>query len=201
MGGKEADLFAEEIAKMYEEMMGRYGKTATTILGKIRYIRLPNAFPKRLIKRESGVHRVQRIPITSGKGKVHTSTVGVRLVNRYSNKEDLRYSDLDVSTMRSSGPGGQNVNKVNTAVRILHKPSGLSVKMEGRSQSLNRQEAEDLILEKINEKVDEIVSESLKERHMLTDRSDKTRTYNFPNNRVTDHQTGVCKHNLLEIMT
>ena len=155
---------------------------------------------------ESGVHRVQRVPATERSGRVHTSTASVAVLPVVEAKEiTIRDNDLEVTFSRAGGPGGQNVNKVETAVRILHKPTGIVVaSREERSQYANREKAMDVLRAKLYEieqtKATGNVSDLRREQVGTADRSEKIRTYNFPDDRITDHRIGKKWHNIEKIM-
>jgi peptide chain release factor 1 len=158
------------------------------------------------LKNESGVHRVQRIPKTEKSGRVHTSTASVAILPEIGEKEiQIKPADLEVSFFRSSGPGGQNVNKVETAVRILHKPSGIVVSSQaGRSQHANRESALNILRARLYE------SKQIEEQNKLgglrkeqigsAERAEKIRTYNFPDDRITDHRLNKKWHNIERIL-
>jgi len=152
------------------------------------------------------VHRVQRIPATEKSGRVHTSTISVAVMSRPKEaKIDIKPEDLEITFFRSSGPGGQNVNKVETAVRALHKPSGLIVSCQSeRSQFKNREKAIEMLKTKIYEakwSADQgKISEERRQQIGTADRSEKIKTYNFPQDRLTDHRYKKNFHNLEKIM-
>ena len=160
-----------------------------------------------LMKFESGVHRVQRVPATESGGRIHTSTITVSVLPEADETDEIeiRHEDLEISTFRSSGPGGQNVNRTDSAVRILHKPSGLVVaSQQERSQIRNRE----IALRILKAKLLEIQRREEAARHAESkrlqvgtgDRSERIRTYNFPQNRVTDHRYGVSAYDLPALM-
>jgi peptide chain release factor 1 len=158
------------------------------------------------LKQESGVHRVQRIPKTEKSGRVHTSTASVAVLPIVEAKEvNLNQNDLEVTFSRAGGPGGQNVNKVETAVRILHKPTGIVVSSRSeRSQYANREKALEILGAKLYEieqlKATGSVTDLRREQIGSADRSEKIRTYNFPDDRITDHRIGKKWHNIEKIL-
>jgi peptide chain release factor 1 len=158
------------------------------------------------LKFESGVHRVQRVPATEGSGRVHTSAASVVVLPEVEDVQvDINTNDLKIDIFRSGGAGGQNVNKVETAVRITHLPSGIVVQCQDeRSQLKNRQKAMKVLRARLYDmKLKEQESEVSAQRKSMVksgDRSDKIRTYNFPQNRVTDHRIGLTLYNLSEII-
>jgi len=159
-----------------------------------------------ILKQESGVHRVQRIPKTEKSGRVHTSTASVAILPFVEPQEiQINQGDLEVSFFRSSGPGGQNVNKVETAVRVVHKPTGIVVSSQaGRSQHANREQAMEVLRAKLFEQkqIEEQskMGTARKEQIGTADRSEKIRTYNFPDDRITDHRINKKFHNIEKIL-
>lgn len=202
-GGDEASLFAYEIAHMYERFVegqknwtwktlyestndvGGYKEASFEIHGRDVY---------KILRYETGVHRVQRIPATEKNGRVHTSTASVAILPiRKKTKIEINPTDLEMEYSRSGGAGGQNVNKVETAVRLIHKPTGLDVRSTSeRSQLANREKAMEILIAKIQMQKDEEeakkYSSDRKSQIGTADRSEKIRTYNFPQDRVTDHR-------------
>ena len=156
---------------------------------------------------ESGVHRVQRVPETESQGRIHTSTCTVAILPEVEEVQDVQIdkNDLRVDTFRASGAGGQHVNKTDSAVRLTHIPSGLVVEcQDGRSQHKNKEKALSLLASKLKQAEIESQQESIaSERKILVgtgDRSEKIRTYNFPQGRMTDHRIKLTQHNLDQIM-
>lgn len=213
-GGDEAGIFAADLARMYQKYAAKRGWrfdildfNETSLQGYktfIAEINGQNSYAE--LKNESGVHRVQRVPATEKSGRIHTSTASVAVLPEIEPKELLiSQNDLEISFFRSSGPGGQNVNKVETAVRITHKPSGLVVASQaGRSQSANREQAMSLLRAKLfeHQKLEEEAKLKGIRREQIgsADRAEKIRTYNFPQDRITDHRIGKKWHNIESIM-
>jgi peptide chain release factor 1 len=215
-GGDEASIFAGNLARMYQryaESQGwkfsvmdssESGVGYKTLVAGITAPQGVNIYD--LLKQESGVHRVQRVPETERSGRVHTSTASVAIMPEVEEKEiNISPSELEISTFRSSGPGGQNVNKVETAVRILHKPSGIVVASQAeRSQLGNKERAMSAIRAKLYEQqqMEEQVKMGKLRRDQIGtgDRSEKIRTYNFPDDRITDHRIGKKWHNIEKIL-
>ncbi len=213
-GGEEAALFAADLYRMYTRFAERSGWKAElmdwndTGLGGFKEvvfaIRGKHVFGT--LKFESGVHRVQRVPETEAQGRVHTSAATVAVLPEVEDVEvDINPADLQFDTYRAGGKGGQNVNKVETAVRITHKTSGIVVAcQQERSQLKNRELAMKMLRSKLYEKkLNEQNAEISAQRRSMVksgDRSDKIRTYNFPQNRMTDHRIGLTLYNLSEII-
>lgn len=213
-GGDEASIFAGDLARMYQRYSEKKGWSFQVLdsspgtLGGYKFLaaRVSGQACYEDLRYEAGVHRVQRVPATERQGRVHTSTATVAVLPEVEAKEvNLNDGDLEVSFSRAGGPGGQNVNKVETAVRILHKPTGMVVGSRSeRSQHANREAALAMLRSKLWQAEQERVSGDLGEqrRKMVGtgDRSEKIRTYNFPDDRITDHRFGVKVHNVEEVL-
>jgi peptide chain release factor 1 len=204
-GGDEAALFAEELARMYQRYAERRG-WEVKLLDGLKAFEIKGKAVYEALQYETGVHRVQRIPATEKNGRIHTSTASVAILPiRKFTKTVLNPADLEMEFSRSGGAGGQNVNKVETAVRLIHKPTGLEVRSQSeRSQAANREKAMQILaakLENLNEeKAAKEHSEARKAQIGTGDRSEKIRTYNFPQDRLTDHRIKESWHNLPGIM-
>jgi peptide chain release factor 1 len=167
-------------------------------------VRGKDAYSK--LKHESGVHRVQRVPVTESQGRIHTSTATVAVLVAAEEVEvEIRPEDLEIDVYRSSGPGGQSVNTTDSAVRIVHRPTGIKVEcQEERSQLQNREKAMRYLRARLLQKaIDEAqAKEAAARRSQLGtgDRSEKIRTYNFPDGRVTDHRIKYTSHQLQDVL-
>ncbi len=214
VGGEEAALFAEELAFMYrryaetkgwnvsvldeaESPLGGYKEASFEIRGRDVYKEL---------RYETGIHRIQRVPKTEKMGRVHTSTASVAILPiRNNSKFEINMADLEVEFSRSGGKGGQNVNKVETAVRLTHKPTGIVVRSTAeRSQSANKEKALGILSAKLEEKhredIDAEYSANRKDQIGVVNRSEKIRTYNILQDRITDHRLNKNWHGIETIM-
>lgn len=204
-GGDEANLFADELARMYQRYAERRG-WEVKLLDGLKSFEIKGRAVYDALQYETGVHRVQRIPATEKNGRIHTSTASVAILPiRKQTKITLNPTDLEMEFSRSGGAGGQNVNKVETAVRLVHKPTGLEVRSQSeRSQAANREKAMQILAAKLEnfeeEKAAKEHSDARKAQIGTGDRSEKIRTYNFPQDRLTDHRIKESWHNLPGIM-
>ena len=203
-GGNEAKIWADDLLRMYLRFAEKQNWQIKTLGQRVLRIRGKNVYE--LLKKEAGVHRVQRIPTTERHGRIHTSTATVAILPEISeNQIKINPQDLDWQFYRASTQGGQNVQKVSSAVRLIHEPSGIVITCEQeRFQEQNRKIALDLLRARLWEK------EQAKKQNQLGDlrreaigrgeRSEKIRTYNFPQNRVSDHRLKKSFHNLEAIL-
>ncbi|MBL8567431.1 MAG: peptide chain release factor 1 [Hyphomicrobiaceae bacterium] len=213
-GGDEAALFAADLFRMYtryadlhgwkteiisiaENDLGGYREVVASITGQGVFARL---------KFESGVHRVQRVPETEASGRIHTSAATVAVLPEAEDVDiDIRPEDIRIDTMRASGAGGQHVNKTDSAVRITHLPTGLVVVSAEKSQHQNRKLAMQVLRSRLyemeRERADTERSDQRRSQVGSGDRSQRIRTYNFPQGRVTDHRINVTLHKLEQVMT
>ncbi len=213
-GGEEAALFAGDLLRMYQKYaqaqswvfllldahpspLGGYKSLTAEIKGEEAYGQL---------QYESGVHRVQRIPKTEKNGRIHTSTASVAVLPKAEAVEvQINPNDLDFATFRSSGPGGQNVNKVETAVRLTHRPTGIVVECQiERSQARNKELALGILRTKIYDiqrrRQQQEIAQERRDQIGSAMRAEKIRTYNYPRSRITDHRINKSWHNLEDIM-
>lgn len=213
-GGDEAAIFAYQLAEMYKryaESIGWQTRTlneSTNDMGgyKEASIEIKGQDVYKKLRFETGVHRVQRVPVTEKQGRIHTSTASVAIMPiRKKKNTEISESDVEMEFSRSGGAGGQNVNKVETAVRVVHKESGLEVRCTSeRSQLKNRV----LAMSMLQAKLEVLAEEEEAKKHSATrkaqigtgDRSEKIRTYNAPQNRVTDHRIKESWHNFEDIL-
>ncbi len=215
VGGDEAALFAEVLAKMYSGYAGIKGWSftpldeSTTGIGgyKEASFEIKGLGVYKELRYETGVHRIQRIPETEKNGRVHTSTASVAILPiRKKNSIEIKQSDLLIETSRAGGKGGQNVNKVETAVRIVHKPSGIEVRCTAeRSQSRNKEKAMSILLAKLEQQKAEAeavkFAKERKDQIGTADRSEKIRTYNVLQDRITDHRVKNSWYNIESILS
>jgi len=220
-GGEESALFAGDLLRMYtrfaegrgwgtevldatESDLGGY--KSVTVAVKARGASAPGEAPYALLKFEGGVHRVQRVPVTESQGRVHTSAAGV-LVLPEAEPVDVSVDDneLRIDVFRSSGPGGQSVNTTDSAVRITHLPTGIVVSCQNeKSQLQNREQAMRILRSRLlaaaQEQADAAAGEARRSQVRTVDRSERIRTYNYPENRISDHRTGYKAHNLDQVL-
>ena len=213
-GGEEAALWAGELVEMYRRYAERHRwkvdvvSSSPSELGGFKElvldVRGKDAY--RGLKHESGVHRVQRVPATESQGRIHTSTATVAVLTAAEEVEvELRPDEIEIQVYRSSGPGGQSVNTTDSAVRIIHKPTGIKVEVqEERSQLQNREKAMRYLRTRLLQRAQDeaMAKEAAARRSQLGtgDRSEKIRTYNFPEGRVTDHRIKHTSHQLQDVL-
>ena len=213
-GGEEAALFAHSLWRMYTMYAAKHGWQCSTIsvneteLGGVKEIVFsvegPDVYSR--LKFESGVHRVQRVPETETQGRIHTSTVTVAVMPEAEEVElEINPKDLRIDTFRSSGAGGQHINKTSSAIRVTHLPTGMVVECQDqRSQRENKEQALKVLRSRLlQQKQDAYDAEYNAKRASQVgsgDRSEKIRTYNFPQDRVTDHRIGLTLRNLQSVL-
>lgn len=220
-GGDESALFAADLLRMYlryaerrgwktetldevESDLGGYKNVAVAV--KAKGVPEPGEAPFDRLKYEGGVHRVQRVPVTESQGRIHTSAAGVLVLPETEEIEvDIDPNDLRIDVYRSSGPGGQSVNTTDSAVRITHLPTGVVVSCQNeKSQLQNREQAMRILRARLvaleEERAAAEASESRKAQVRTVDRSERIRTYNFPENRIADHRTGYKAYNLDQVL-
>jgi peptide chain release factor 1 len=220
-GGEESALFAGDLLRMYTRYAERRGwkvevlDAAESDLGGYKSVTVavkakgtpePGEAPFAQLKFEGGVHRVQRVPVTESQGRVHTSAAGV-LVLPEAEQVDVQIDDNDlrIDVFRSSGPGGQSVNTTDSAVRITHLPTGIVVSCQNeKSQLQNREQALRILRSRLlaaaQEKADAEAGEARRSQVRTVDRSERIRTYNYPENRISDHRTGYKSYNLDQVL-
>ncbi|WP_299051450.1 peptide chain release factor 1 [uncultured Nocardioides sp.] len=224
-GGEESALFAGDLLRMYtryaeqrgwrtevleanESDLGGYKSVTVAVKGSSASSSSSeeDPAPYATLKFEGGVHRVQRVPVTESQGRVHTSAAGVLVLPEAEPVDvDLDENDLRIDVFRSSGPGGQSVNTTDSAVRITHLPSGLVVSCQNeKSQLQNREQALRILRSRLladaRDRADAEASEARRSQVRTVDRSERIRTYNYPENRISDHRTGYKAHNLDRVL-
>lgn len=220
-GGEESALFAADLLRMYVHYAESRGwktellERSESDLGGYKDVQLaiksnatdPAQGVWASLKYEGGVHRVQRVPATESQGRIHTSTTGVLVFPEVDEPEEveINQNDLRIDVFRSSGPGGQSVNTTDSAVRITHVPTGIVVSMQNeKSQIQNREAAMRVLrarlLARQQEEQAALASDARKSQIRTMDRSERIRTYNFPENRIADHRTGYKAYNLDQVM-
>jgi peptide chain release factor 1 len=213
-GGQEAALWAGDLFEMYRRLAERHRwktdvlASSPSDLGGFKEVSLEvrgrDAFTR--LKHEAGVHRVQRVPVTESQGRIHTSTATVAVMPEAEEVEvEIRPEDLQIDVYRSSGPGGQSVNTTDSAVRIVHKPTGIRVEVqEERSQLQNREKAMRYLRARLHQMaLDEAQAKEAAARKAQLgsgERSEKIRTYNFPEGRVTDHRIKATSYQLADVL-
>jgi len=190
-GGQEASLWADDLANMYIRYANKIGWKVKQINDNIINITGFDVYDQ--LKHETGTHRVQRIPVTEKRGRLHTSTASITVYPQIDSKDVIiNPADVDMTATRAGGKGGQNVNKVSTAVRLVHKPTGISISVrQERSQQQNREIAMQILASQLWQiEEDKKLSQISGARSKLGsgDRSEKIRTYNYPRNQIKDHR-------------
>ena len=220
-GGEESALFAGDLLRMYTRYAEQRGwrteilDATESALGGYKSVTVgvqakgtpePGEAPFALLKFEGGVHRVQRVPVTESQGRIHTSAAGVFVMPEAEDVDiEIHDADLRIDVFRSSGPGGQSVNTTDSAVRITHVPTGIVVSCQNeKSQLQNKEQAMRILrarlLDAAQASADAETADARKSQVRTVDRSERVRTYNFPENRVTDHRTGFKAYNLDQVM-
>ena len=220
-GGEESALFAGDLLRMYSRYAEQRGwrtdilDATESALGGYKSVTLsvqakgtpePGEAPYALLKFEGGVHRVQRVPVTESQGRIHTSAAGVVVMPEAEDVDvEIHDADLRIDVFRSSGPGGQSVNTTDSAVRITHLPTGIVVSCQNeKSQLQNKEQAMRILrarlLDAAQATADAEAADARKSQVRTVDRSERVRTYNFPENRVSDHRTGFKAYNLDAVM-
>ncbi|MFL0411393.1 peptide chain release factor 1 [Microbacterium paludicola] len=220
-GGAESALFAADLLRMYTQYAASKGWKVELLdrnesdLGGYKDVQVaikgsssdPAQGVWAHLKYEGGVHRVQRVPATESQGRIHTSTTGVLVFPEVDEPEEIQIdqNDLKIDVFRSSGPGGQSVNTTDSAVRITHVPTGIVVSMQNEKSQLQNREAalrvlRARLLARQQEELDAAASDARKSQIRGMDRSERIRTYNFPENRIADHRTGYKAYNLDQVM-
>jgi peptide chain release factor 1 len=221
-GGEESALFAGDLLRMYTRYAEREGWSVQVLdatesdLGGYKDVHLavkargatsPEDGVWAHLKYEGGVHRVQRVPVTESQGRIHTSAAGVLVFPEADDEADVEVdpNDLRVDVFRSSGPGGQSVNTTDSAVRVTHLPTGIVVSMQNeKSQLQNREQAMRVLRARLlalrQEEAAAAASEARRSQVRTVDRSERIRTYNFPENRIADHRTGYKAYNLDQVL-
>ncbi|MCR1781812.1 peptide chain release factor 1 [Nocardioides carbamazepini] len=223
-GGEESALFAGDLLRMYSRYAERRGWKTEVLdatesdLGGYKSVTVavkatgatatsgPGQAPYALLKFEGGVHRVQRVPVTESQGRIHTSAAGVLVMPEAEQVDvEVNENDLRIDVFRSSGPGGQSVNTTDSAVRITHLPTGIVVSCQNeKSQLQNKEQAMRILrarlLQAAQEAADAEASDARRSQVRTVDRSERIRTYNFPENRISDHRTGYKAYNLDQVL-
>ena len=203
-GGDEASIFAHELKDMYQKYAEQRGWKTHNIDDLTLEVSGADAYES--LRFETGVHRVQRVPLTEKSGRIHTSTASIAVLPiRAKPKFDVKPDDIDMEFSRSGGAGGQNVNKVETAVRLIHRPTGIDVRSSSeRSQLANREKAMQILVAKLEflHEEEEARKHAAERKSQIGtgDRSEKIRTYNYLQDRITDHRLKESWHNLPKIM-
>ncbi|TIC88775.1 peptide chain release factor 1 [Nocardioides sp. GY 10113] len=220
-GGEESALFAGDLLRMYSRYAERRGwkvevldatpsdlggYKSVTVAVKAAGAQEPGQAPYGLLKFEGGVHRVQRVPVTESQGRIHTSAAGVLVMPEAEQVDvEIHDNDLRIDVFRSSGPGGQSVNTTDSAVRITHLPTGIVVSCQNeKSQLQNKEQALRILrarlLQAAQDAADAEASDARRSQVRTVDRSERIRTYNFPENRISDHRTGYKAYNLDQVL-